>query len=251
MHRRILSLLCGLLLCAAAVTAQDFTYRWTVIPVSSSFDPKAPNPVTAIVDSARSGMARLFKVVGHSAREMEYYRPESPLSNFTADALLAMGEEYSGKPADCAFYNMGGIRIVLPEGDITIDDIQSCYPFRNTLVIAEIKGSRLLDFLRFSASLRKPEAVAGMRIETDGQSGELISATVGGEEIDPSRTYRMVSISFLVNGGDGYRIGDYADSVTDTGIQVKEAMLRYVSSLESRGMKIDGREDGRYRLLTK
>lgn len=248
MYRRLFSLLCGLLLYAAAVTAQDFTYRWTVIPVNSSFDPRGPNPVTAIVDSARSGMARLFKVVGHAAREMEAYRPESPLSNFTADALLEMGSEYSGTPVDCAFYNMGGIRIVLPEGDITIDDIQSCYPFRNTLVIVEIRGSRMLDFLRFSASLRKPEAIAGMTVVADKESGELVSATVSGEEVDPSRIYRMVTISFLMTGGDGYRIGDYAESVTDTGIQVKEAMLRYVSSLEARGLKIDGREDGRYRL---
>lgn len=82
-----------------------------------------------------------------------------------------------------------------------------------------------------------------MEVSSDGT---LLSVLVGGEEIDPVRTYRMASISFLVSGGDGFFLEKYADNVIDSGVQVKDAVVSYCKDMTKEGRKLDAEVEGRY-----
>lgn len=46
-------------------------------------------------------------IIGHSAKNLTAYRPESPLSNLMADVLRQAAVRAIGKPADVAVMNMG------------------------------------------------------------------------------------------------------------------------------------------------
>lgn len=229
----------------SVLSAQDFEYDWTVIPVTDRYDMPDDTPVAKIVDNARKGMEYLNEVLAVSAMEMTAFRPESELSNLTADIILDRASVLTGKEIDCSLYNMGGIRITLPEGEITMGDIISCYPFRNTVVVAEMSGERLLAFFEDFAAMNQPEAIAGARMEVSSE-GDLLSVTVGGKEIEPGTAYRLATISFLLDGGDGFRIRDYADSIIDTGVQVKDAVISYCRDSMKAGEKLCGRIEGRY-----
>lgn len=230
---------------AVSISAQDFVYYWKTIPVTAKYDSEAENPVSRIVAEARKGMEYLNEVVSVSEKELASYRPESPLSNLTADMLLEIGSDLTGKQMDCSLCNMGGIRIVMPKGDITLNDVVSCYPFKNTVVVLEIKGKRLLDFFRDFAGMKQAEAIGGARMKVSG-SGRLLDVTVGGSQIEPDRIYRMATISFLLDGGDGFRLRNYSEKTVDTGIELKEAMLANFRALHSAGKTLNPDVDGRF-----
>ena len=229
----------------SVLSAQDFEYDWTVIPVTDRYDMPDDTPVAKIVDNARKGMEYLNEVLAVSAMEMTAFRPESELSNLTADIILDRASVLTGKEIDCSLYNMGGIRITLPAGEITLGDIVSCYPFNNTLIVAEIKGDRLAEFFKDFAAMNQPEAISGAKMEVT-EDGNLLSVTVGGKEIDPSKTYRLASISFLVSGGDGFYLERYADRIVDTGVQVKDAVIAYCKESYKAGTKLSSDVEGRY-----
>lgn len=230
--------------------AQDFKYDWSVIPVTDKYDLPAGTPVAEIVAEAREGMEYLNEVVAVSACEMAVAKPESALSNLTADMIYDRAEVLTGMEVDCALYNMGGIRITLPAGEITLGDIVSCYPFNNTLIVAEIKGDRLAEFFKDFAAMNQPEAISGAKMEVT-EDGNLLSVTVGGKEIDPSKTYRLASISFLVSGGDGFYLERYADRIVDTGVQVKDAVIAYCKESYKAGVKLCSGIEGRYVIVNK
>lgn len=233
---------------AFSASAQDFVYFWRAIPVTSKYDSDSDNPVSRIVAEARKGMEYLNEVVSVSEKELASYRPESPLSNLTADMLMEIGSDLTGKKIDCSICNMGGIRIVMPKGDITLNDVVSCYPFKNTVVVLEITGKRLQDFFRDFAGMKQAEAIGGIRMKVSGD-GKLIDVTVGGEHIDPERIYMMSTISFLLDGGDGFCLRNYSGKVVDTGIELKDAMLANFRALHRDGKTLDPVVDGRFEIV--
>ena len=71
------------------------------------------------------------------------------------------------------------------------------------------------------------------------------SAFIGGEPIDPERIYNVTTIDFLLDGGDGIKIGALAQDVVLSHVLIKDAMLSYVEGMEKEGKVIDSAADGR------
>lgn len=132
--------------------------------------------------------------------------------------------------ADLAFENAGGIRGGVPEGTVTKGDLVSISPYGNTLSTYEMTGRQILDALETSLEIssqcrdvlaQQLEALeagedpvrytwpdnsgsvlvsggATMEIDWSKPRGERIrSITVGGEALDPSRTYTVAMNSYL------------------------------------------------------
>ena len=90
-------------------------------------------------------LAPLKVVIGHSARMMMNDRdnPDLPLGNLFADVLRDYASRYFKVPMDFAITNFGGIRVPMPEGAVTMEDISSMFPFKNYLCYVKMKGSAL------------------------------------------------------------------------------------------------------------
>ena len=94
-------------------------------------------PYKASVDSV------MYRVVGTSEMTMDKGAPESLLSNLVADVLREAAVQVLGKPADMGLMNMGGLRNILSEGEITCGNIYEILPFENSLCVVTVKGSVL------------------------------------------------------------------------------------------------------------
>lgn len=92
-------------------------------------------------------------VIGHSAKNLTAYRPESPLSNLMADVLRQAAVRAIGKPADVAVMNMGGIRNAMPEGEITFGTVYEIAPFENALCVLTMDGATLKELFGQIASV--------------------------------------------------------------------------------------------------
>ena len=209
------------------------------------YDGTELEPVAEILKDAQARLAPLKVVLGHCDAMYLNLRtdPDLPLGNLFADALRAYGTRYFKQPMDFAVTNFGGIRVPLPEGPVTMEDISSMFPFKNYLCYVRMKGSSLQKLLEQLAATKAFQAVSGVQVKV--KNHKLESALVGGKPIDPDRIYNVTTIDFLLDGGDKLNIGALAESVQLSKVLLKEVMLDYVKGCESRGEVIHAESDGR------
>ena len=199
----------------------------------------------AVLD-AQPAMARVKEVIGYSTSYMEARRPESALSNWFIDVLMAHTEKVAGKKVDIGVTNFGGIRKDMPEGEIILDDMLSMFPFKNYLVYVEHKGSQIRKILETMAAGRV-EVLGGARIVSE--NGKLVSATIGGQPIDDNKVYGLATISFLLNGGDGLSMAENALSITHyEDVMIIDAVLEHMRAETAAGRPISYQEDGRVQI---
>ena len=199
-----------------------------------------------VVIDAQPKMARVKDVIGYSTESMSATYPESALSNWFIDLLMAKTEKLTGKKVHMGVSNFGGIRVDMPEGDIILDDMLSMFPFKNQLVYVEHTGKQIREILENMAADRF-EVLGGMRVVAD--KGKLVSAEIAGEPIDDDKVYGVATISFLLDGGDGLTLKENAVSVTSfPEVDVIDAVLEYVYAETAAGRPIEYKVDGRVKV---
>lgn len=191
--------------------------------------------VAALLIDAQSYMSDVKQVIGHSAAEMPNARYETQLSNWFVSILKDKVEVLYGRNVDIAIANFGGIRIGMPDGDIILDDMLSMFPFRNTLVYLEMKGSELRKVFQKMAA-GKFEAVGGVRIEVVDKA--LVKVEVGNEPLCDDKIYGVATISFLLHGGDGLYLADGALRVDESDVLIIDAVLEYIRDLTAEGKSV-------------
>lgn len=145
--------------------------------------------------------------VALDARRTTVRAEEANSGNLIADALRAWGQ------ADVAIQNGGGIRgdKVFDAGVLTRGDIVTMLPFNNTGTLLRISGAGIVAALengvsRLQGDGRFPQ-VSGLVFRFDPEAApgaRVLSVTVGGASLDPSRRYLLATNDFMANGGDGY-----------------------------------------------
>lgn len=223
--------------------AQDFEYSWQRVRMDSAYESDTVYGVDSIVAAHQEQIAPLMEVVIYSTGEIEERRPESALSNLAADMLLyAVSDRLNNGYPSMSLTNFGGIRSNFPKGAVRVYDIYSTFPFDNTVVVAVMEGEDIRRILERFAS-GKFEALGGVEIVV--RDGELEKCLIGGRPLEDDALYNLVTIDFLLDGGDRFDIGDDAVSIDRTGIVLRDAAVRYLRDLSESGIVLENKGDGR------
>ncbi len=195
---------------------------------------------------AQPPMAKVKEVVGYCPRPMNEKKPESSLSNFLVDALMAKTAELTGRKVDIGLMNFGGIRIDMPVGDVTVDDIMSMVPFRNHLVYVALKGTDVKRL--FEDMARGPMQVVG-GVEVVVCKHQLIDLKVGGESVDDDKIYGLATIDFLLDGGDRIYAARNSVELIQTDMLIYDMVLDHIRNLTAEGKPIEYHTDGRVKKI--
>lgn len=196
-----------------------------------------------VVLDAQSAMARVKVPIGYSTNAMTASYPESALSNWFIDILMAKTERISGKKVHMGITNFGGIRIDMPQGELILDDMLSMFPFRNYLAYVEHTGKQIRKILEGMAADRF-QVLGGVKVVAEG--GKLLSVEIDGEPLDDDKIYGIATISFLLDGGDGLSLDHDAVSVTVfDDVAIIDAVLEHVYAETAAGRPIEYHTDGR------
>jgi len=176
------------------------------------------------------------------------------MGNFVADGMRAQGSLKLGQPIEIAIMNSGGLRRnTISEGVLRARDIFELLPFENALVTLELTGEQLTRLLGVVISSR--EAQSGARIvyfTKADRTSAVESAKLRGpggveKDIDPTATYRVVTIDYLVNvGGERYAILREGKNLKALGLTLRDAIMAYVKSETAAGRDIKPNLDGRF-----
>ena len=275
--KRIILTIAILASCCMAASAQEYTWSATDMDGSrtgcsapskenvdeaiGTFDGKtyvAPNgtrhkkrsaaaKTAKAVLKAQPRMARVKDVVAHSTGSWDKGYPESELSNWLIDIMIAKTAAISGKPVHMGVTNFGGIRADMPQGDVILDDLLSMFPFKNYLVYLEHKGSTIRRIIEEMAATRF-QVLGGVRVVV--KDGNVKSIEIGGEPLDDDKVYGLVTVSFLLHGGDGLFLANDALSMTEYhDVNVIDAVLEHVYAETAAGRSLEYKKDGRVTII--
>ncbi|HET7435913.1 MAG TPA: bifunctional UDP-sugar hydrolase/5'-nucleotidase [Thermoanaerobaculia bacterium] len=173
---------------------------------------------------------------------------ETALGNLLTDVARAkLG-------TDIAFLNGGGIRINdnIPPGPITSYDMEGIFYYNNDLVSFPLKGSELLEMLansisRVDAGDGRFLQISGFtyRYHKEGDHYVVTDVKIGGQPLDPAKTYTATTVDFLYQRGteDGYQI--FSDARRPPKIaeapDLRAATEAYVRSVGTVEKDVEGR----------
>ena len=169
------------------------------------------------------------------------------MQQLIAEAFLQQGRVFFN--ADLSLLNGGGVRTDLSKGPVTVKDVYTVLPFKNTLVQLNATGAEIkaaledavegvagpagntgcypyAGGLRWQIDLTKPKGARFSHLEIRSTDGSY-------RPLDPNALYKMITISFLADGNDSFTT---LKSITgerriEVGLDYAEAFLRYIEKL--------------------
>ncbi len=222
------------------------------------------NEMSEAVDAAKAELdKKLNEVVAESAVMLTINDPEAVDDNGRPVRMVRRAETNLGdlcadayrfqSGADIAFVNGGGVRVSIPAGSITLNDILKVHPFGNAMCVIEVTGQQILDALEWGA--RKVPGENGGFLQVSGLSYEIHSylpdpckvdentlcagfegerrvqnVLVNGEPIDPEATYTLASHDYmLLSNGDGFTAFDGATVLQDRVKLDNQVLIDYIT----------------------
>ncbi|EFN7977549.1 bifunctional UDP-sugar hydrolase/5'-nucleotidase [Escherichia coli] len=143
---------------------------------------------------------------------------------------LILAAQMARTGADFGVMSGGGIRDSLESGDITYKSVLKIQPFGNVVVYVDMNGREVTDYLTAVAQM-KPDSGAYPQfanVSFVAKDGRLSGLKIKGEPLEPTKTYRMVTLSFNATGGDGYPRIDNKPGYVNTGFIDAEVLKEYI-----------------------
>jgi 2',3'-cyclic-nucleotide 2'-phosphodiesterase (5'-nucleotidase family) len=222
------------------------------------------NPMSTKIAEKQSEVADLLnEVVASSSVDLIANDPEAVDANGDPIRIIRLQETNLGDlcadaykeqtGADIAIINGGGIRADIPAGDITYGDIISVHPYGNMICVVDATGQQIIDALEWGVRSLPDEngaflQVSGLTYEIDmsvessctydmdgmftGVEGDyrVKNVRVGGEPIDPEKTYMVASHSYLLKDcGDGYTMFKESQMILDEVILDNQVLINYIT----------------------
>ncbi len=185
-------------------------------------------------------------VVGSISHDMTRHKPESDLSNLLCDILIWGSKAFGEQPA-FSVYNMGGIRANLAKGNVTVGDVNEVAPFENKICFLTLTGDKVLELFQQMAHRGGEGLSAGVRLVIT-KDHHLKSVTIGGEPVDPRKTYRIATLDYLAEGNDqltAFKSG--TDVVAPKGKEnnVRFIIMDYFREQQKQGKVVESKVEGR------
>lgn len=176
---------------------------------------------------------------------------ESALGNLVAQAFRSELAESNG--VDIGVINPGGLRNEFyyadnpnetidgdRDGVVTEAEINNVLPFANNMNTIDVTGAQFKEALeqqwqpsgssRAFLHLGLSDNVRYTFDESRPAGDRITSITVDGAPIDPEATYTVGSVSFLLDGGDGFTAFTQGSNFTDTGRIDREVFSDYLGT---------------------
>ncbi len=159
---------------------------------------------------------------------------QTTIGNLMADACLQRGnlifKMREKKDIDICFLNHGGIRAILPKGDVTSRTAFEIMPFENSLVVMALKGEQILELANYFIAEKKPHPISGMTF-TITKNNTPANILIQGKPIEKDKIYYVATNDYLANGGDSMNFFKKGVQKYDLNYKLRDILIDYFKSV--------------------
>lgn len=171
-------------------------------------------------------------------------KSETNIGNFMADLCYKRGnpifKKLSAKDIDFVLLNFGGIRAGISKGDVIVKNAFEVMPFENSMVVAELSYSKIQELLAYLAKSGKAHPNS-KQLHLVIKDEKITSALLKGKELDPKRSYFVLTSDYLQHGGDRMFFFKDPVSLVNLNYKIRTAIIDELTAIDTISTKEDGR----------
>ena len=169
---------------------------------------------------------------------------QTPMGNLFSKVVYEKGnpifKSRENKSIDIVLLNHGGIRTIIPKGNVTARTAFEIMPFENSLVVIELKGEQIEDLLNYFIAEKKPHPLYGMTF-TIGKNNEAKNILIQGQSFDKNASYFVGTNDYLANGGDNMIFFKKGIHKYDLDYKLRNILIDYFTDVETVPLLTDER----------
>ena len=139
--------------------------------------------------------------------------------------------------------NHGGIRAVIPKGDVTTRTAFEVMPFENSLFIVGLNGKEIKTLAEYIIKEKKPHPLYGMKIYINKSTSAINKIEINNQPLDENRIYYVGTSDYLANGGDNMTFFKDSKIKFDMEYKLRNMMIDFfrdeLSSSEQENINVD------------
>ena len=183
-----------------------------------------------------------FALQTYSKSDGEY---NTAIGNLMADAVFEEANpvfnKQTGQNIDFVILNHGGIRSIIPKGNITTRTAYKVMPFENSTVVVSLKGTQINEMLKYLSLAKRAHPLSKQVQITLDKDFQVTSASINNQPIDADRTYYVATNDYLYNGGDRMSFFHPNDSLYVLDYKIRNVLIDYFKKRDTISPKIDNR----------
>lgn len=213
--------------------------------ISISKEMPSNKAIEAIIDPYKVNLDKSmnevlsYAVDTYSKKDGDY---NTAIGNLMADAVFELSnpvfKSRTGNDLDIVLLNHGGIRSILPKGNVTTKSAYSLMPFENSVVVVPLKGSVVLEMTTYLKAFKKAHPISGLELVLNAD-GSYQKIRVGGKTVDPEKTYYVATNDYLYNGGDRMYFLKKSDTLYDLNYKIRNVLIDYFTKYDTLNPKKD------------
>ncbi len=161
---------------------------------------------------------------------------QTTTGNLMADVTLSRGnivfQSREKKNIDICLLNSGGIRSILPKGNVTARTAFEIMPFENSLVVIALKGDQIIEMVDFFIAEKKSHPLAGVTFTID-KNNFAKNILVQGKPVQKETIYYVGTNDYLSNGGDNMNFFKKGVQKFDLQYKLRNILIDYFKSVDT------------------
>lgn len=161
---------------------------------------------------------------------------QSTIGNLMSDVTLQRGNTLfmarEKKNIDLCILNHGGIRSILPKGNVTTRTAYEIMPFENSLVVIALKGEQVFEMVDYFIATQKPHPLSGITF-TIGKDNVAKNILVQGKPIKTDVIYYVATNDYLSNGGDNMVFFKKGTQKFDLDYKLRNILIDYFKEVDT------------------
>lgn len=181
----------------------------------------------------------LDNILAYSPETLDKSKGEwqTTIGNLMADMTVEMGNPIFhsriNKDIDICILNHGGIRSILPKGNVTTRTAFEIMPFENSLIVVELKGTEIREMANYILKEKKPHPLNGLQVVIDKNTMTIKSLSINGKPLEDSKSYYVATSDYLSNGGDNMVFFKKAITSYDMNYKLRNIMIDYFKKVDT------------------
>ena len=161
---------------------------------------------------------------------------QTSIGNLMADVTLQRGNlvfnAREKKNINICLLNNGGIRSILPKGNVTSRTAFEIMPFENSLVVIALKGEQIFELVDYFIVTKKAHPLAGMTFTID-KNNQPKNILVQGKAVEKEAIYYAATNDYLANGGDNMNFFKKGVQKFDLDYKLRNVLIDYFKEVDT------------------